>query len=169
MDSSYLLAAYTLHSSCLHTFPSTWSRMSNSFQNKKPIPKDFILGIFYKFQCGLCKVFCYAKSIRRLDIRSGEQIDVPPVTGTKVKKSNSIVCDHLLDCDFLPSFENFNILAYQNKKYLLEIKEILLIMRDKPSLNRNNSLFLYLKSCCEYDLIINRHNQKRRNVMENRR
>ena len=112
MGSSYLLATYTLHSSCLHTLPSTWSRISNSFQNKEPIPKDLIFGILYKFQCGLCKVFCHAKSIRRLDITSGEQIDVPPVTGTKVKKSNSIVCDHLLDCAFLPSFENFNILAY---------------------------------------------------------
>ena len=48
-------------------------------------------------------------------------------------------------CDHLPSFDNFIILAHKNKKYLLEIKESLLIMRDKPSLNRNiNSALLYL-------------------------
>ena len=48
-------------------------------------------------------------------------------------------------CDHLPSFDNFSILAHKNKKYLLEIKESLLIMRDKPSLNRNiNSALLYL-------------------------
>ena len=34
-------------------------------------------------------------------------------------------------------FDNFSVLAHENKKYLLEIKESLLIMRDKPSLNRN--------------------------------
>ena len=42
-------------------------------------------------------------------------------------------------------FDNFSVLAHEHKKYLLEIKESLLIMRDKPSLNRNiNSAPLYL-------------------------
>ena len=69
-----------------------------------------------------------------------------PLTGKKVKPSNnSAMCDHLLHCNFLPSFDNFSVLAHENKKYLLEIKESLLIMRDKPSLNRNiNSAPLYL-------------------------
>ena len=67
-------------------------------------------------------------------------------TGKKVKPSNnSAVCDHLHYCKLLPSFENFIILAQKNKKHLLEIKESLLIMRDKPSLNRNiNTAPLYL-------------------------
>ena len=46
---------------------------------------------------------------------------------------------------FLHSFDNFSILADENKKYLLEIKESLLIMRDKPALNSNiNSAPLYI-------------------------
>ena len=73
-------------------------------------------------------------------------IGVSPLTGKKVKPSNnSAICDHLLHCNFLPSFDNFSVLAHENKKYLLEIKESLLIMTDKPSLNRNiNSAPLYL-------------------------
>ena len=73
-------------------------------------------------------------------------IGVSPLTGKKVKPSNNnAICDHLLHCNFLPSFDNFSVLAHENKKYLLEIKESLLIMRDKPSLNRNiNSAPLYL-------------------------
>ena len=112
------------------------ARFSNSFRYKDPIPKDLISGVVYKFQCG----------IRLLDIRSGEHIGVSPLTGKKVKPSNnSAICDHLLHCNFLPSFDNFSVLAYENKKYLLEIKESLLIMRDKPSLNRNiNSPPLHL-------------------------
>ena len=51
--------------------------------------------------------------------------------------NNSAVCEHLPHCNYLPSFHNFSILAHENKKYLLKIKEILLIMRDKPLLNRN--------------------------------
>ena len=84
--------------------------------------------------------------MRHLDIRSGEHIDVSPLTRKKVKLSNnSAICNHLLHRNFLPSFDNFSVLAHENKKYLLEIKESVLIMRDKPSLNRNiNSAPLYL-------------------------
>ena len=122
------------------------ARLSNSFRYKDPIPKDLISGVVYKFQCGLCNESYYGESIRHLDIRSGEHIGVSPLTGKKVKPSNnSAICDHLLHCNFLPSFDNFSVLAHENKKYLLEIKESLLIMRDKPSLNRNfNSAPLYL-------------------------
>ena len=69
-----------------------------------------------------------------------------PLTGKKVKPSNNIaICDHLLHGNFLPSCDNISDLADEKKMYLLEIKENLLIMRDKPSLNRNiNSAPLYL-------------------------
>ena len=119
------------------------TRLSNSFHYKDPISKDLISGVVHKFLCGLCNDSCYGESIRHLDIRSGEHIGVSPLTGKKVKPSNnSAICDHLLHCNFLPSFDNFSVLAHENKEYLLEIKESLL---DKPSLNRNiNSASLYL-------------------------
>ena len=120
--------------------------LSNSFRYKDPIPKDLISGVFCKFQCGLCNESCYGESIRHLDIRSGEHIGVSSFTGKKVKPSNnSAISNHLRHCHFLRSFDNFSVLAHESKKYLLEIKESLLIMRDKPSLNRNiNSALLYL-------------------------
>ena len=66
------------------------------------------------FQCGLCNESYYGESIRHLDIRSGEHIGVSPLTGKKVKPSNnSAICDHLLHCNFLPSFDNFSVLAYE--------------------------------------------------------
>ena len=122
------------------------TRLSNYFRYKDPIPKNLISGVVYKFQCGLCNESYYGESIRHLDIRSGEHIGVSPLTGKKVKPSNNTgICDHLLHCTFLPSFDNFSILVQESKKYLLEIKESLLIMRDKPSLNRNiNSATLYV-------------------------
>ena len=69
-----------------------------------------------------------------------------PFTGKKVKPiKNSDVRDNLLYYNYLPCFDNFRILAHENKKVFLEIKESLLIMRDKPSLNRNiSSALLYL-------------------------
>ena len=69
-----------------------------------------------------------------------------PLTGKKVQPiHNSAACDNLLHCTYLPYFGNSSILAHENKKFLLEIKENLLIMRVKPSLDRNtSSATLYL-------------------------
>ena len=36
-----------------------------------------------------------------------------------------------------PSLENVSVLSKENKKFLLELKESLPIMRNKPSLSRN--------------------------------
>ena len=127
------------------------SKLSNSFRFKDPIPRDPISGDVHKFQYGLCNESYYGDSIRYLDLRPGELIGVSPIsvsplTGKKVKPiNNSAVRDHLLHCSYLPSFNNFSILGHQNKTFLLEIKESLLIMGDKPNLNRKlSSTPLYL-------------------------
>ena len=93
------------------------TKLSNSFRFKDPIPKDLISGVVYKFQCGLCNESYYGESIRHLDIRSGEHIGVSPFTGKKVKPiENSAVRDHLLHFNYSLSFDNFSILAHENKK-----------------------------------------------------
>ena len=122
------------------------TKISNYFRFKDPIPKDLMSGVVYKYQCGLCNESYCGESIRHLDVRSGGHIGVSPLTGKKVKPiKKSPVRDHLLHYNHLPSFDNFSILADENKKFLLEIKESLLIMGDKPSLNRNiSSAPLYL-------------------------
>ena len=124
--------------------------LSNSSRYNDPIPKDLISGVVYKFQCVLCNESYCGKSIKHLDIRSDEHVCVSPLTGRKVKPSNnSAICDHLFHCNFLPIFDNFSVSAYENKKYLLEIKEIPVIMRDKLSLIRNiNSAPFYLFIKC---------------------
>ena len=52
-------------------------------------------GVVYKFQCGLCSESYYRESIKHLDIRSGEDLGMSPLTGRKVKLiNNSGVRDH---------------------------------------------------------------------------
>ena len=52
-----------------------------------------------------------------------------PLTGKKVKPiKNSAVRNYLPHCNYSPSFDNFSILAHENKNFLLEIKK-------KPSNN----------------------------------
>ena len=71
------------------------------------------------------------------NVRIGEHIRISPLTEKKVKPKGSAFSPHLLLCNHSPSFENVSVLTKENKKFLLELKESLLIMRDKPSLNRN--------------------------------
>jgi len=67
-------------------------------------------------------------------------------TGKRTNSANtSAVKDHMLVCNHQVTFEDFPVLATANNNFKLEIKESLLISRDKPILNRNiSSLPLYL-------------------------
>ena len=42
-------------------------------------------GTEYKFQFGLCSETYYGKTVRRVVVRSGKQIDLSPLTNKKVK------------------------------------------------------------------------------------
>ena len=45
---------------------------------------------------------------------------VSHLNGKKAKPSNnSAICDHLLHYNFLPSFDNFSVLAHKNKKVFI--------------------------------------------------
>ena len=101
-------------------------------------------GAAYKFQCGLCNK-SYCGEYVRQGVRTGEHIGISPLTKKKIQPKGSPVSDYLLLCNHSPSFDNFSVLTKENKKFLLELKESLLIMRDKPSLNRYiRSATLYL-------------------------
>ena len=83
--------------------------------------------------------------MRHLNVRIGENIGILPLTRKQVKPKNSSMADHLLLCNHSAPCDDFNILTRDNKKFLLELTESLLILRDKPSLNRNiTSAPLYL-------------------------
>ena len=117
----------------------------------------------YKFQCGVCSESYYDESIRHLDMKSGEHRNALPPTGKKVKSiNNSSVFDHLLNCNYLPSFDNLSILAHEYKRFLLDIKESHVLIRDKPLLGRNISstghfVVVYLTSlvCFLLNIIVN--------------
>ena len=97
-------------------------------------------GVVYKYTCGRCNSVYYGETERHLKVRSGEQIGVSPLTFKKTKPSKeSAILDDLLNCNNIPSFEDFTIFANGNNKFDLEIKESLLIKRDRPILNKNIS------------------------------
>ena len=75
---------------------------------------------------------------RHLAVRSGEHIGISTLSNKRVQpRRNSAVCHHLLNCNYSPTFEDFSVLCHENKKHLLQLKESLLIMRDRLSTNEN--------------------------------
>ena len=121
-------------------------KLSNVFHFKDRLPFDLVSGVVYKYTCGRCNSTCYGETGRHVKVRSGEHIGASPLTFKKTKPSKEIaIRDHLLNCNNIPSFEEFTILANGNK-FVLEIKESLLIKRYRPILNKNISsakLFLF--------------------------
>ena len=79
-------------------------------------------------------------------VRNGEHIGISPLTNKRVQPRKDIaIYHHLLNYNYSATFEDFSVLCHENKKYLLELKESLLIMRDRPPMNRNvRSAPLYL-------------------------
>ena len=121
------------------------NKLAKAFRFKDRISKELTSGVVYKFQCGLCNESYYAKCVRHLNVRIREHIGISPLTRKKSNPKGTTVRDHLLLYNRSPSFEDFSVLTNENKTFLLEMKESLLIMRDKPFLNRNiRSAPLYL-------------------------
>ena len=105
-------------------------RLSNNFHFKDQISKDLTSGIVYKYQCGLCNGFYYGDCYRHLNLRIGEHTGISLLTKKQVKPKNSSVANHLLFYDHSAShddYDDFSILTRENKKFLLELKESLLI------------------------------------------
>ena len=129
----------------LHAIFKNQNKLCNNFWLKDPVPKILTSGVVYKFQCGLCNESYHRECVRHLSVRSGEHIGISPLTNKRVQpRKDSAVCHHLLTSNSSPTFEDFSVLCQENKKYLLELKESLLIMNDRPSMNRNiRSVSLY--------------------------
>ena len=122
------------------------NKLCHNFRFKNPVPQILTSGMVCKFQWWLCNESYYGECIRHLALRSGEHIDVSSSTNKRAQpKKDSAVSHHLLKCNYSPTFQDFSALCHENKKYLLELKESLLIMRDRPSMNWNVlSALLYL-------------------------
>ena len=104
-------------------------------------------GVVHKYTCGRRSSTYYGETERHVKVSSGKHIGISPLIFKKTKPSReSAVRGHLLNCNNILSFEEFTILANENNKFVLEIKERLLIKRDRPILNKNISsvkLFLF--------------------------
>ena len=106
------------------------NKLENAFRFKDRILKELIIGVVYIFQCGLCNE-CSESTVnpqwRHCNVKNGEHIGISSLTKKKVKLKGSAVSDYLWLCKHSLSFKNFSMLTKKNRKFVLELKESLLI------------------------------------------
>ena len=97
-------------------------------------------------QCGLCNEYYYGECVRHLPLKCGEHAGISPLANRRIQpRKDSSVRHHLLNFNYSGTIEYFSVLCHENKKCTLKLKESLIIMRDRPSMNRNiRSTFFYL-------------------------
>ena len=123
--------------------------ISNVFRFKVRLPYDLMSCVVDKFQFGRCNAFYYGETDRHLKIRWRGPVDISQLTFKKIKLSAECsIRDDLLLCVHDPSFNGFTTLTQGTNNFLLEIKESLLLKRNKPIQSKSISsapLFLFGK------------------------
>ena len=84
--------------------------------------------------------------MRHLNVRINEHISISPLTKKHVQPKKRSTADHILFCNHSASYEDFSILRRDNKKFLLQLKENLLIKRD----NHARILFVLIAATLFY-------------------
>ena len=117
-------------------------RVNNFFTFKDKLPKMLLWGLVYKYNCDGCNAIYYGRTKHHFKVRICEHLGISHLTGKKVKIDNNkltAIQEHLLCCNYSPSFEGFSILTRESNDFKLKIMESLLIARDKPILNKADS------------------------------
>ena len=117
-------------------------RVKSFFTFKDKLPKMLLSGIVYQYKCGGCNATYYGKTKRHFKVRICEHLGISHLTEKKVKIDNNkltAIQEHLLCCNYSPSFEDFSILTRESNDSKLKIMESQLTARDKTILNKTHS------------------------------
>ena len=85
-----------------------------------------------------CHALYYGKTSRNLITRCREHLGINKA-GLKIKGSSSAIRDHINQSGHAASVNDFSILDRANNEFDLLIHESLLILRDRPELNSQQS------------------------------
>ena len=96
-------------------------------------------GLVYKYKSDGCNATYYGKTKRDFKVRTCEHLGISHLTEKKVRIYNNklmAIQEHLLCCNYSPSYEKISILTWESNDFKLKTMESLLIARDKPCLNK---------------------------------
>ena len=108
-------------------------KLHTLFGFKDTLDKTICSHLVYRYSCSSCNPTYHGKSYQYVFTRAAEHMSISNLTGKLVKNvKESVVSDHVLQCDCTIYFDHFDILASDIDSFWLLIKEGLLIKRIKP-------------------------------------
>ena len=123
-------------------------RMSNAFRFKDQIPKCLNSMLLYKFTWNTCNSVYIGKTKRHYLERQFEHLGLPVFTKKALRYSDkdpTVIRKHCHHQNHVNCTDNFKIMGNSVGNYFLQLKESLLILKLKPSLNvAKESMSLYL-------------------------
>ena len=120
----------------------TSRRLSSCFPFKDRLPKSFMSGVIYKYTCAECNLGYIGCSKRFWEKRLEEHLHVSALTGKPLSGLQIFApMMHVRSDGDCParkiSREDFTIIGREKNNYLLQLKESILITRQRPALNAN--------------------------------
>ena len=117
-------------------------KLHTLFRFKDTLNKKIRSHLVYGYSCSSCSATYYGTTYRHFFTRAAEHMGILNLTSKRVKNvKESVVSDHLLQCNCAIGFDHSDVLASDTNSFRLLIKESLLIKRDKPVLNRTVKSF----------------------------
>ena len=116
-------------------------RMSSYFSFKDKFPKSLLSGIIYRYTCANCNVSYIGCTKRYWEKRLEEHTHISALTGKPLSGCQIFApLQHVKTAKCNPagpkvSRDDFEIIGHEKNKYLLQVKESILIKRDNPELN----------------------------------
>ena len=113
-------------------------RIKNAFRFKDALPKHINSKVLYKFKCNTCNSVYIGKTKRHLLVRQYEHLGLSVLTNKALKyteKDPTVIRKHCHQSEHYCTVDNFKIVGNATNDFYLKLKESLLILKMKPSLN----------------------------------
>ena len=118
----------------------THKRLSSCFTFKDKFPKSLMSGVIYKYTCAKCNLSYIGCTKRFWEKRLEEHLHVSALTGKPLNGMQIFApMQHVrVSCPGRNiSRDDFTIIGHEKDKYLIQLKESILISTSRPKLNGN--------------------------------
>ena len=112
--------------------------LKNCFSFEDVYPEPLRSCQIYNFTCRSCNASYIGKVFRHMEVRVSKHQEVSHWTGKHLNGTLSTsMRDHMLDWNYVVTWDDFKVLGRESNHWFLEMKENLFIKRDRISLNNN--------------------------------
>ena len=100
-------------------------KLNSLFRYKDSLQKKIRSDIVYRYTCSNCKVTYYGKTYHHFFTRAAEHMCISILTGKGLKTlKQSVMSDHLLQCNCSIDFDHFNILAPNRTNSYFSLRKV---------------------------------------------